>query len=387
MQSIQTVLKKFNRISFRETPKVLSRAWDKFFKIQHAQPKDIQELLHKVLEDLQIIREELAEYINSPSWNSPTFYDDDDDDEYSIQVSEFLNKSHIAITPVLPTEKPDKSLSMRDEHLSTILKTESDEVIKSSVKDLVLIPSESEGILDNMCDVPFSDKSHFDAESDLIESLLTRDTSIVYSPKIDSLPKEFAGELVHIDPIPTGIDKTDSDTKDNIRFIEQLLYDDTSSEEDYFEDIDYVEASPPDSELVNLEEGELTSVVMNDISDNSTDGPLMEEIYLFLASDNSISPGIKNFDYDLEGDILFLEELLINDSLPLSEFESFHFDLYDDPSSPRPSKKPPDDGGILTTKVVDDISDNSTRELYVHVLNVLPSLPTLYLSYRGFKVF
>nr|GEV08246.1 hypothetical protein [Tanacetum cinerariifolium] len=143
---------------------------------------------------------------------------------------------------------------MRDEHLETIPETESNKVIKSSVEDLVPIPSESEGILDNMCDVPFSDKNHLDAESDLIESLLTQDTSIVYSPKIDSLREEFTSELAHIDPIPPGIDETDYDPKGNIRFIEQLLYDDTSSEDDSFEDIDYVEASPPDSELVNLEE-------------------------------------------------------------------------------------------------------------------------------------
>nr|GFB59703.1 hypothetical protein [Tanacetum cinerariifolium] len=152
--------------------------------------KDIHELLHKLLEDLEIINEELAGYINSPSWNRPAFYDDDDD-EYSIQVSEFLKKYHIAITPVLPTKDPDNSLSMGDEHLDTISETESDEVIKYSVENLVPIPSESEGISDDMCDVPFSDKNHFDAESDLIESLLTRDTSIAYSSKIDSLLKEF----------------------------------------------------------------------------------------------------------------------------------------------------------------------------------------------------
>nr|GFC21662.1 hypothetical protein [Tanacetum cinerariifolium] len=44
------------------------------------------------------------------------------------------------------TEKPDNSLSMGDEHLDTIPATESDEVIKSSVEDLVPIPSESEEI-------------------------------------------------------------------------------------------------------------------------------------------------------------------------------------------------------------------------------------------------
>nr|GEV62420.1 hypothetical protein [Tanacetum cinerariifolium] len=327
--------------------------------------------------------------------NCPAFYDDDDD-EYSIQVSEFLKKSPIAITPVLPTEEPDNSLSMGDEHLDTILEMESDEVINSSVENLVSIPSESE------------------------------DTLIVYSPKIDSFLEKFTGELVHIDPIPPGISETDSDPKDGIRFIEQLLYDDTSSEDDSFEDIDYVEASPLGFELVSLEEvkdeilhakllnihllidkieslnnnlthdcvlkspsssflsytnnsspefdtfsyhteetssgsttthannslpkydlfpfeikpdqGKLTSVVVNDIPDNSTNDPLIEEIDLFLASDNSIPPGIENVDYDSEGEILFLEELLRNDSRPLPEFELFHFDLYNDPSSPRPSE-------------------------------------------------
>nr|GEW40057.1 reverse transcriptase domain-containing protein [Tanacetum cinerariifolium] len=202
MQFIQTFLKKFNRISFRETPKVLTQSWDKFFKIQHAQPEDTHELLRKLLEDLQIINEELAEFINSPSWNRPAFFDDDDD-EYSIQVSD---KSPIAIAPILPSEEPENSLSMGDEHLDTILETKSYEVIKSSVEDLVPILSEFEGILDNMCDVPFCDNS----------------------PPLDVLTDHF-----------------------------ELLFnfndDCTSSEDDSFEDIDYVEASPPDSELVSLE--------------------------------------------------------------------------------------------------------------------------------------
>nr|GEU34218.1 putative reverse transcriptase domain-containing protein [Tanacetum cinerariifolium] len=404
MQSIQTFLRKFNRISFRETPKVLTQASNKFFKIQHAQPEDIHELLHKLLEDLQIINEELAEYINSLSWNRLAFYDDDDN-EYSIQISEFLKKSPIAIAPVLPTEEPDNSLSMVDERLDTILETKSDEVIKSSVVDLVPILSEPEGILDNMCDVPFSDKNYFSTESDLIESLLTQDTLIIYSSKIDSLLEEFADELVHIDPLPPGIDETDFDPKDDIRFIEQLLYDDTSSEDDYFEDINYVEASPLDSELVSLEEVKdeilrvkflnihLLIAKIESLNNNPTpDCMLKSPSSSFLSyTDNSSSEfetfsyhteetssgSIENVDYDSEGDIFFLKELLRNDSLPLPEFESFHFDLYNDPSSPRLSKKPPDDGGILTTKVVDDISDNSTRELYVHVLIVLPSQPTL----------
>nr|GFA47431.1 hypothetical protein [Tanacetum cinerariifolium] len=72
-------------------PKVLSRAWEKFFEIQHAQSEDTNELFQKLLEDLQIINEELAEYINSPSWNHPTFYNNDE--EHIIQYKEYLENS------------------------------------------------------------------------------------------------------------------------------------------------------------------------------------------------------------------------------------------------------------------------------------------------------
>ncbi|GJU71822.1 hypothetical protein Tco_1263227 [Tanacetum coccineum] len=56
----------------------------------------------------------------------------------------------IAITPVLLTEEPVDSLIMEDEHLDTIPATESKKVIKSSVEELVPIPSESEGISDGI---------------------------------------------------------------------------------------------------------------------------------------------------------------------------------------------------------------------------------------------
>nr|GEW36677.1 hypothetical protein [Tanacetum cinerariifolium] len=96
---------------------------------------------------------------------------------------------------------------MGDEHLSTILETKSDEVINSSVEDLVLIPSKSEGISDDTYDVPFCDNS----------------------PPLDVLNDHF--EIF-------------SDFNDDC----------TSSDDDSFENIEYVDASPPDSELVNLEE-------------------------------------------------------------------------------------------------------------------------------------
>nr|GEU62224.1 hypothetical protein [Tanacetum cinerariifolium] len=66
-----------------------------------------------------------------------------------------------AITTVLPTKEPEYSLSIGYEHPSTILEMESDEVVKSSVKNLVPIPSEYEVTSDDEseCDVPIKDES------------------------------------------------------------------------------------------------------------------------------------------------------------------------------------------------------------------------------------
>nr|GFA69783.1 hypothetical protein [Tanacetum cinerariifolium] len=104
-------------------PKVLSLAWETILEIEHAledkhcQPEDILELFRRLHNDVQNIYEELAVYINTPSWDRPTIcYNDDDDEDCTI-----------AITPILSTEEPDNSLSIRDEHLDTIL--ESDELI------------------------------------------------------------------------------------------------------------------------------------------------------------------------------------------------------------------------------------------------------------------
>ncbi|GKF25130.1 hypothetical protein Tco_0081024, partial [Tanacetum coccineum] len=135
----------------------------------------------------------------------------------------------LAITPDLPIEEPDKSLNMGDEHLDTIPATESDEVIKSSVENLVPIPSEFEGISDDMCDVPNCDDNRVNVESELVESLINSDTSIVYFSKIDPILEEFAGKLAHIALIPPGIVEADFDSNN-----------DTSSDDDYFEDIEYV---------------------------------------------------------------------------------------------------------------------------------------------------
>ncbi|GKB39813.1 hypothetical protein Tco_0884755 [Tanacetum coccineum] len=144
------------------------------------------------------------------------------------------------------------------------------------------------------------DPHHFNDESELIESLLNQDTLIISSLRIDSLLDEFSGELAHIDLIPPGINEADVDPEEDIRLIERLLYDNSS---------------PRPSKEFNSEnfDAVIKSFSPSPIPVEDSDF-LMEEIDLFLTPDDSMPPGIENDDYDSEGDILFLEELLSNDS-------------------------------------------------------------------------
>ncbi|GJU28729.1 hypothetical protein Tco_1167350 [Tanacetum coccineum] len=321
MKAIQTFLRKFSCISFGEIPKVLLVAWERFYEIKHAftdkqyRQEDIQELMSKLLEDVQNINEELSEFINSPSWYHPTFYNDDD--EYTV-----IYRKPKEITTDLPIEEPDNSLSMEDKHLNTILETQ-----KSSVENLVPIPSEFKGISDDICDVPSCD--HFDAECGLINSLLSRDSSIT-SPKIDFLPEEFVGELDFIDPILPGIDEDDFDEED---------FDD--EEEGIDNDILQIEDEILREKLLNvnllvdkIEALKLTPFIPF-VLENPSSSPipvvdsdfLVEEVDTFLVSEDSIPSGIES-DLDSEGDIVFLDNLLNEDPIP--EYEHFTFDIEPD---------------------------------------------------------
>ncbi|GJS17763.1 hypothetical protein Tco_0412235 [Tanacetum coccineum] len=361
------------------------QAWDNFFKIKHAQSEEAQELLSKLLQDLQSINEELAEFINHPSWNLPTSSYDDDDDEYSF-AQKYLS------TCIYRSSQPDSpvtdSLIMGDEHLDIIPETESDEFIKSSVEDLVPTPIESEELSDGECDMPLCDDSitfsnplfdanddstnsddesfskkdtpmknfkifsnlffdlddeivstkvdqiddevfdsinsippgidPFDAESDLLESMLNRDISISSSPKDRFSLDEFACELT-----------------EKIWFVEGLLYDNSSPR--------------PPEELHNSIESLSPSPIL--VEDSNS---LLEEIDNFLAPDDSLPPGIESDDFDSEND---------DNSTSTPEFESFHVDY--------------PDLGDSTIDAVEDIP--------VHVPNNLPKEKSPSSSHRGCK--
>nr|GFC48982.1 hypothetical protein [Tanacetum cinerariifolium] len=107
------------------------------------------QIIQKKQEEKRIEEEQAT---NAQYWKIPAGCNDDDDYNSAITQNE-----------------PVDSLSMGDEYLNTIPATKSDEVIKSSVEDLVPIPSESEGITYTMCDVhlvnnltPLEAKDHFE---------------------------------------------------------------------------------------------------------------------------------------------------------------------------------------------------------------------------------
>nr|GEU87323.1 hypothetical protein [Tanacetum cinerariifolium] len=322
-----------------------------------------------------------------------------------------LNTSQISsihvIAPILSTKEPEHLLSMGYEHLSITPEMNSNEVTESNANNLLPIPSKCEvtsedEIYDDESlpdeDVPpedfkiysnplfdedesNSDKldpHYFNVESNFIESLLNRDTFIDFSSKFD-----FSGELAHINP---KIPKSNFDFEEEILLIENLLYDNSFPrlpEELNAEIADTIIESIPLLPIPvqdgNSQQEEIDIVTETDdvlppsVENDDDYDPLLEEVDLFL-SDDSIPPGIENVVDDREGDIRFLEELLIDDSI-LSH-ESFESNFEDNPSIPRPPPEPPDaetDAGEETLVVMND-KDKFNEDFHYFIFDKVFSL-------------
>nr|GEZ73454.1 hypothetical protein [Tanacetum cinerariifolium] len=262
-----------------------------------------------------------------------------DDEERSNSLKDNIISGLPPCSVITPNEPVD-ALSMGDEHLNTIPATESNKFIKSSVENLVPNPSESEG--ESECDMPacetfttFSnvlfdadydfysvddrlffdedfpkeiysnplfdeeiipmkiDPHSFNDESDLIESMLNHDSSIIISSKIGSLFDEFVGELILLKSIPPGIAKTDCYPEEQTHFTKRLLYDNSSPR-------------PPKEFISKNSNAEIESFSPSPIPVEDSDS-LMEEIHLSFTPDDPMSPGIEEDDYDSERVILILE--------------------------------------------------------------------------------
>nr|GEU74704.1 hypothetical protein [Tanacetum cinerariifolium] len=253
---------------------------------------DILNSQNKLMEQMTSMCEMIGQFIQKKHeeeqandaryWKIPACSDDDNDYNF-------------AITP----NEPVDSLSMGDEHLDTSLHNE------DFLEEIFSNPLFEEEI--NSMRIG---QHHCNAKSDLIESLLNHDSSIIpSSSKIDSLLDEFAGELPLLKSIPPGIDETDYHPENKIRLSQRLLYDNSSprppkefvSENSYAE-IEYFSPSPIPIEY--------------------SDYPMVE-IDLTFTPDDPMPPSIEEDDDDSR-DILIREEFLDNYSLPLPENEDGH---------------------------------------------------------------
>nr|GEW92930.1 hypothetical protein [Tanacetum cinerariifolium] len=299
------------------------------------------QIVQKKLEEKQLEEEQAAK---AQHLKLPVSYDDDDDEESSNSLEDNIISELPPCVAITPNEPVD-SLSMGDEHLDTLLATESDEFIKSSVENLVPNPSESEG--ENECDVPASFTTFsnvlFDAEYDFEssddQSFSDEDLlkNIYSNPLFD---EEII--LMKIDPhsFNAEIDETDCHPEEETHFTKRLLYNNSSSR-------------PAEEFVSKNSNADFESFSPSPIPIKDSDSH-MEEINLSFNTDDLMPPGIEEDDDDSERDIPILEELLDNYFLSLPETESFHFDI---PSSYRPPAKPLDGNtGILNIKMMGDIS-------------------------------
>nr|GEX84382.1 hypothetical protein [Tanacetum cinerariifolium] len=234
----------------------------------------------------KLLQEEQWAYLSThPSKRLHSFFFDDDDEDYTSVIT--------PNEPVLSTEEPDNSLSMGDEHLDTISATKSNEFIKSDVENLIPILSEFEGIPDHMCDVPFHDNSP---------------------------------------PLNVSKDPFEDFSESNEEF--------SSTDDDSFslDKIDYVEASPSDSELVSSEVMEIVIPKVGGIeASNDNPIPFYDPIIsgnppnltpsgeTFLNDDHSFDFQTKSFSTSLNS--LLEETNNFNNSLP--EFTTFSKVIFD----------------------------------------------------------
>ncbi|GKE68883.1 hypothetical protein Tco_1526955 [Tanacetum coccineum] len=266
----------------------------------------------------------------------------DDDDEYFIQTQEYLKKFSSTITPVLPIEEPDNSLSLGDEHLDTI----------PSVENLVPIPSEFEGISDDTCDVSVGeDPSTFDALSDHSEILSDSNDDGTSSDDNDFEDIEY----VSLEEVN---DETEFDLEDILQIQDVILREKLLNVHRLVTNIESLKNNPTPYYVLESPSSFSIPVVDSDSFFEESDTSLshldnsLPEFETFCdhteetrsgsttTHANYSLPEYDSFLFEIEPDqegLISIDNL--NDPLlELPEFESFHFD----PSFLHPPPEPPD---------------------------------------------
>ncbi|GKE82001.1 hypothetical protein Tco_1552001, partial [Tanacetum coccineum] len=289
----------------------------------------------------------------------PICYDDDED--YTIEI-----------TPILSTKEAVDSLIMEDEHLDTIPATESDKVINSSVENLVQIPSEFKGIFEDTCDVPVGEEpSTFDALSDHSQILSDSNDDGISSDDdtyenieyIEASPLNL--ETVSLEEVNEDQEEKEFDLEDILQIQDVILYEKLLKISRLVTNIESLKGNPTPDQV-------LKSTFSSPIPIMDSDSFFKESDTSFSHSDNSLTefetfsthteetrsgsttthannslPEYDSFLFEVEPDQGGLFSIVISDNsndllLEPPEFESFHFDLYDDPSFPHPPPEPLD---------------------------------------------
>ncbi|GJU87084.1 hypothetical protein Tco_1294630 [Tanacetum coccineum] len=229
--------------------------------------------------------------------------------ESTIPLNEIVSQipPSIAITLVLLTMEPEDSLIMGDEDLSTIPEKESDEFIKSSVEDLIPIPSEFEDTSesDSVCDLPSCD--------DLSPINVCEEKSLTFSNPLFDSNDDFTfsdDESLSNEDVPE--DNVKLYLNPLFKFNDEYICSDVNPLFD--EVLENIESK--DSYVSNLDEPALLVTPLSDVNEDECFDPGgdIDEIDAFLDMD--ISTDIENGYHDSKGDIIYLESLLIDDAIP-----------------------------------------------------------------------
>ncbi|GJU93889.1 putative reverse transcriptase, RNA-dependent DNA polymerase [Tanacetum coccineum] len=358
--------------------------------------------MQKKEEDRRIVEDQAAK---DRYWKIPICYDDED---YAI-----------AITPVLSPEEPVDSLIMEDEHLDAIPATKSNEVIKSSVENLVQIPSASKGISNGGCDVPLCDnptpleafKEHSKTIIDSNNDSTSNDDDYPYGEDInyvDASPSD--AEIVSLEVVEIVIPKVrgvDTDIlltikhdilREKLLNVNLLIANIKALKDNHVPSSDFVIKSPstfPNSFLEetntfdnSLTEYETFRFNLEEISSGSTttlSNYSLPDYEVFNLDDDHIeekSSGSTTTHADFSQYNLFIFDLSINPFPPADRSDFYHEEFADELAhiiSPPECDcfyfKNEPELGDFTMDVVGDIYP--TREPRVHVPNVLPTHPTL----------
>ncbi|GKC19626.1 hypothetical protein Tco_1021776 [Tanacetum coccineum] len=388
LKDVCTFLRKFSRIPFGVTPKVILIAWESFGEIKDAlmdmqyRQEDIQELISKLLEDVRNISEEFSEYINCPSWNRLLFYFDDDDDEYTV-----IWRRPKAITPDEPSKEPEDPLNMEEEELSTIPKKD-----KSSVEDLIPIPSGSKGISDDICDNDHSDAEsllNISSDDDSYENIeyveassLNLEYDSLEEENEDQKEKEFGLEdifqiqdvilrekLVNVHRLITNIESLKNNPTLDFMFKSPSSFPIPIMDSDSFFEESDTSLSQLDNSLPEFE-------TFSDHTKETRSGSTTTHANNSLLEYDSFLFEIEPNQGGLTSIVIFENS---NDPLlELPEFESFHFDL--DPSFPRPPPEPPDIENSLIVEI-DAPMINNVGEINVEVDNSFTFVIWIFLPY------